>query len=242
MNTDDSIHRRVFDALPVPATIIDCRGIILDINRAFLQYAHERGRKIARADRVGKHIGDFAGPQQRRFICDFVDKLFAKGKARTRQIAPPEMNPDMSYMVIEGEMIRNAEGETVGAIVMQKLLDDPAWHDERRTAMARLRDAIWAMNHSNDMDIVMAALREGLEQLTLPFYAYGVNFVHAEQGALSVTCYTDSGQGDGQWMLIADGTGVRVLGEIWRGQQVVYRRTHPQRDRCTLCLWHTGGG
>jgi signal transduction histidine kinase len=218
-----TVYRGVFYALSVPATIIDCDGIILDINPAFIQYAQSNGRIIAREDRIGKHIADFAAEKHRPFINDFVEQVLVAGSARSRQLSTGETQLRPAYMSLEGTAIRNEAGEVVGALLTRRLVNDPTWHEERRGVMARLRDAIWTMKHSSDMDRVMAALRAGLEQLSLPFYAYGVNVIYADRGATRVTCYTDLGRGDERWHKMESGTGIAILLKFWQEQKIVYR-------------------
>ncbi|MCC6456977.1 MAG: response regulator [Caldilineaceae bacterium] len=219
----DSVYRGVFYALSIPATIVDCDGIILDINPAFIEYAQSNGHIIAREDRIGKHIADFAVEGHRQFICDFVDEVLVAGSARSRQLSMDETKLRPAYMALEGTAIHNEAGEVVGAMLTRKLVNDPTWHEERRVVMARLRDAIWAMKHSSDMDRVMAALRAGLVQLSLPFYAYGVNVIYADQGTTRVTCYTDLGRGDERWHKLESGTGIASLLKFWQGQKTIYR-------------------
>jgi hypothetical protein len=220
---DHSVYRDAFYALATPATIIDCDGIILDINPAFIKYAQSNGRKIVREDRVGQHIANFAAGKQHQFICDFVEQVLVNGSARSRQLSTGETKLRPAYMSLEGTAIRNEAGEVVGALLTRKLVNDPSWYEERREVMARLRDAIWTMKHSSDMDQVMAALRSGLVQLSLPFYAYGVNVIYADQGKTRVTCYTDLGRGDERWHKLESGAGIAILLKFWQEQKIVYR-------------------
>src|SRR5262245_14798601 len=60
LNRMHTIYSAVYNALPIPATIIDRNGIILDINPAFIDFARSMGKSIRREDRVGYHICDFA--------------------------------------------------------------------------------------------------------------------------------------------------------------------------------------
>jgi signal transduction histidine kinase/CheY-like chemotaxis protein len=96
--------------------------------------------------------------------------------------------------------------------------------------MAHLRDAIWTMTHSTDMDRVMTALHEGLTALSLPFLAYGVNLVREDEQGIRVTCYTDRGKGDGRWQTVASPEAIRIIGTFWREQKIVYRRDLDQDD------------
>jgi PAS domain-containing protein len=59
-------YAEVFEEIPLPATLVDAQGIILDVNRAFLEHARSLGRKIVKADRVGRSICDFADSEEAR--------------------------------------------------------------------------------------------------------------------------------------------------------------------------------
>ena len=50
----------VFDAIPLPATLIDGKGVVLDVNPAFLDLARAHGIEIRKEDRIGGHIASYA--------------------------------------------------------------------------------------------------------------------------------------------------------------------------------------
>lgn len=229
MRTPESIYSSVFDALPSPAAIVDREGIVLDVNQEFLRYARNVERFSTRARCIGLHVAEFGSEKQRPYICAMLERVFINGSGRIRhRLLQPTQRP--GYMVVEGTVLRDEAGEIYGALLMQVMENDPAWHEERRRVMTRLRDEIWTMKHSNDMDRLMAALREGLERLALPFLAYGVNFVIQDEDGIHVTCYTDRGQGDGQWHKLDTGVGTEILVGFWQDQQIVYRRDLDQDD------------
>ena len=219
-----SIYNAVFNSLPTPAPIIDRNGIILDINDAFLNFARSVGRHIVREDRVGAHVCDFAQGEYREFTWNFVQEIFANGHARARQLPEDDANHRLAYLEQEGTAVHNEAGEVIGAMILRRLVADPAWHEERRRVMAELRDAIWAMKHSEDMDQVMAALREGLIRLSLPFLAYGVNVIDVDTNSSTLTCYTDSGKGIRRLHLPSSSIGVDTVRSFWLGKEIVYRQ------------------
>jgi signal transduction histidine kinase/DNA-binding response OmpR family regulator len=235
MNSNHMIYRDVFHALPSPATLIDRNGIVLDINPAFIEYARSTGSYITREDRINQHICELAGGRYRQFICDFVDEVFAKGSARARQIRADEADHRPAYLEVEGIALHDDAGEITGALLLRRFVTDPSWHEERRRVMAHLRDAIWSMKHSNDMDRVMAALRTGLVQLSLRFYAYGVNVIYNEEiyneeQTTRVTCYTDRGNGDERWHMLESGPGIAILRRFRQEQTIIYRRDLDNED------------
>lgn len=66
----------VFAAMPLPATLIDAHGVIVDLNDAFLDLARRNGIPLRREDRIGRPIWEFAGQEDpqlgRRAILDFL--------------------------------------------------------------------------------------------------------------------------------------------------------------------------
>ena len=231
MNNTHMIYTAVFNALSTPATVIDRNGIILDINPAFIEYARSVGRFIVREDRVGFHICDFASDKHRDLTSQFVQEIFTNGHASSRQRPDVGANRLLTYMIQEGTVIHNEAGEVIGALILRRLVTDLNWHEERRRVMAELRDAIWAMKQSDDMEQVMAAVRAGLVQLSLPFLAYGVNVLDPDPNSTSITCYTDSGKGIRRMhMPRSNSNGVDAIRIFWQGQKIVYRRDLDTHD------------
>lgn len=218
------LYLEIFNTLPLPATIIDLDGIIVDVNRAFFDYANSIGVKIVREEGIGKHVCDFALPQYRQFTWDFIQNVFAKGNVRSRQVPAEDSNHPHAYLEMEGIALRDGTGDVNGALLLRRFVSGATWQEMRREAMARLRDAIWSMRHSDDMDRVMAALREGLEQLDVPFQAFGVNVVNVEDGRTRIICYTDFSRGRSPWYIVDSGQGLDIIEGFWRDQKIVYRR------------------
>ena len=68
--------RTSFAGLPLPATLVDRDGVILDVNDAFLEMARQQGVDLRREDR----IGDGANPHlQRRPIINELCRVVADG-------------------------------------------------------------------------------------------------------------------------------------------------------------------
>lgn len=219
----DSLYESLFRALPIPATLIDREGIILDINPAFIAYAQSIGRSIRREERVGRHICDFARPRYRQFTWDFVQQVFAEGCARSRQVPADDSNHELAYVEVNGCVIRDGEGEVCGAVLLRQHVSESSWLDMRRHVTQSVREAIWRMEHSEDMEQVMLALRAGLQRLSLPFYAYGVNVLLSAPETGYVTCYTHVGDALKTLRLDATRPGVAALQKFWQGQRIVYR-------------------
>ena len=65
----DSIQQLVagiFEALPVPATLINADGVIVDINSAFIEMARHAGVELNKGQRIGYPLHEFAGKEEER--------------------------------------------------------------------------------------------------------------------------------------------------------------------------------
>ena len=85
-----------------------------------------------------------------------------------------------------------------------------------------MREQIWGMRQSEDIQQVMNAVRDALRQLDVPFEGCGVNLVEREAEHPSVWFHTM--QTDGTWSLVGpDVEGSDIVIDIWRKGQTVYR-------------------
>lgn len=220
----DPIYSGFFHALPAPASIIDKNGILLAVNDAYLEYARAHGRNIQRSDRIGMHAASYINGERYRRICEFINRVFKSGIARTREFIPDPTREDHTLIVVEGRVLHDEQGEVIGALLFQMIFDNRTWQEERKDVMKQLRDAIWRMKSSDDMDVLMNALRDGLESLAFPFHAYGVNLFVTENGKMHLTCFTDLGDGRESWNKLTDGSGFSTIRSMWESNQINYRR------------------
>ncbi len=222
MDPSSAIHANVFQAIPIPATLIDRRGLIVDINRAFIDYARLAGRHVVREDRIGRHIGEFADPEFRTRLLAFIEETFTAGQATVHQSREGSTKRRPAYVVIDGSVVRDDRGEAIGALILRRLVTDPTWQEERRAVMTRLRDAIWSMEHSTDMRRVLDALRQGLDQLDIPYLAYGVNVISGAEMHVNAFSHLPDERDVFHW--VDSGGGIDILRTIWQSKQIAYRR------------------
>jgi len=115
-------YAELFDALPIPATLIDAQGTIVDVNRAHMDIAHQYSGDVGKEDRVGQHIGKFAREgEERERIDALLEELLCTSKT-TRRWEWPHTEPSgaPSYWDIYANPIRNAAGELVGAVILRE--------------------------------------------------------------------------------------------------------------------------
>ncbi|MEX1018495.1 MAG: response regulator [Litorilinea sp.] len=273
-------YTAVFQAYSDPATLIDPSGLILDINQAFIDYAHESGVALTRADRVGKNVFDFSDADGSERLRTLIEETVQYGHGtyyqRRRQrgneplvlievnghaiyeqaIYEPDMaarpdsnelpdskaaDPQISTVMDaetgaetsaeDGAESSHTQGKIRGILLLRRLVTEQALEETRRRVMGRLRDAIWAMTHSNDMRLVMINVRKGLRELAVPFRAFSVNMVDESYDPPHVIFYFDRGDASSQIFAEQDDPDVPILLEIWRKQAVAYRPDLQTEDR-----------
>lgn len=70
--------RPLLEAIPIPIT--DAEGIILFVNRAFLDFARSLGREVDYEDRVGHHVREFFDEEEEEFWNSVLDRVLKEGR------------------------------------------------------------------------------------------------------------------------------------------------------------------
>lgn len=98
----------------------------------------------------------------------------------------------------------------------------------RRQAIARVREQIWRMGHEQDLQSVLAAVRESLQAMDIPFHDCGINSVDVstDPPAISFNSMTS----DGTWIRSDQEGGAEIVQAFWRAGEVVYRRDLHRED------------
>lgn len=92
--------------------------------------------------------------------------------------------------------------------------------EERRRVTGNIRQAIWQMHDAEDLGQVLAAIRQGLEQLHVPAEAWGVNVVLDQTDPPQVRTYSMDDAGN--WTSLQSDSIIAVM-SFWMGGRVVYR-------------------
>ena len=129
-------YARAFEAIPIPAALIDAQGIIVDINQAFLDLAHRHGIEICKEDRIGRQITLFARTEEERTrFSAFIDELLRTGETRRLIWSYTEPSGNRSFWDIHANPLRDADGQLIGAIILREEIT------ERRQAEEALRES-----------------------------------------------------------------------------------------------------
>ncbi|MFC1525202.1 PAS domain S-box protein [Candidatus Latescibacterota bacterium] len=105
-------------------------------------------------------------------------------------------------------------------------LHEEAVERQRRHAeqgiLQRLRDRIWQMRSPDEIDSVISALRDGLEEVGLSFHGIGINVVEGYPSAPRVRYY-QAGSED-SWDVLEEGVADPLVIRTWQSGEVRYRR------------------
>ena len=99
--------------------------------------------------------------------------------------------------------------------------------EKRQQALSQVRDRVWGMNGPEDMQQVLAAVRQSFEDLQLPFKHCGINIVETE-GELTVRSHDMNREGE--WHITDETDGRDIIAAMWREGEIVYRKNLAQHD------------
>ena len=93
--------------------------------------------------------------------------------------------------------------------------------EARHRAITRVREQVWRMEGEDDIRKVLAAVREGLVEMEIPFLDCGINVVETVGDDLRVRLHVLTAQGE--WIVTMDETGTRNVVNFWQKGEVAYR-------------------
>lgn len=224
------LRTSAFEAFPFPATLIDTRGIIVDVNQAQLDFALLFGRRIKKQDRVGYPVVSFAdsAENQRRFQ-DFIDNLFAQGQDDQLHWRSENTTEEPVTVVIHGRLLRDREGQIIGALLTREDASSREREAHHKEIIHRVREQVWTMRSSADVEQLLRTVRSALFDLGLRFNDCAVNFVDTESGQ-SLVRFNNLAE-EGLWVLTeSEGEGSKNIVEIWRSKKIAYRPNLEEED------------
>ena len=189
MTPPDLDYRAVFGAIPVPATLIDADGIILDVNGAFLAIARRAGSDLKPEDRIGKPANEFVADAFHAEWEAFVGELLAGGNAAPlRQVATDGMGREF-LQEIRGHAIRGSSGSVVGAVILRDDVTEEVLQAERLEDTTRLLTAFQRIGElvvsSLDQDVVLDTIAEEIVRAGI-FRSLMVALVDQDDGTVTV--------------------------------------------------------
>ncbi len=211
-----------FDALPVSALLFDVDARITDVNRSMLE--------LGRGDQTIAQLGDFLGrpvfecihaPGNREQQEQWLKDLLREGAVEPL-VGEVEADAGQTLLILRASVLKASNGQIIGGILLSEVLVDRRNRQSLQRAILEVREQIWGMRQSEDIQHVMDAVRDALRHLDVPFLGCGVNLVEREAAHPSVWFHTM--RHDGTWSLVGpDVAGSEIIIDIWRNGQTVYR-------------------
>ena len=181
-------YAEVFDSIPVPATLIDARGIIVDLNQAFLRLVNAYGYQMRKEDRIGRHIGAFArDTEETRCFDAFIDDLLNTGKSGYLEWHYDTETGERIWWDIDAQVIEDADGQLAGAVILRRDITERKRAEEAlerehaiRQAEAAVRVQIAALDRPVDLWDVVAEISRQLDRLGVVHDSCSIQIVNAE--------------------------------------------------------------
>ncbi|MFH1570027.1 MAG: response regulator [Gemmatimonadota bacterium] len=133
-------------------------------------------------------------------------------------------NDDLERRVAE----RTEELEAANRSLQMEIADRRR-REARRLAVARVREQVWRMRGTQDLQAVLAAICEGLRELGVPFRHCTMNVVDASASPPAVRVYGHSESGMWHSPALAPPAVARMI-DLWRSAVPVYRRDLERED------------
>ena len=217
-------HTELFDAIAIPATLIDAEGIILDVNCAFMTFVRGLGIELEKEDRIGRPLAAFAHtPEEREQVEGIVKEVLTGGEGHYYEIGWIGSTERSTYVDIHAEGIRDAAGRIKGAVILREDVTERVRLRQRRQALVRVRDEIWRMQGEEDIEKLLTAIRDGLRDLEVPFQGVGINVVESNSEDRFGVRYFESVGAEGRWRRSNMELGDEQIIDMWRKGVPVYR-------------------
>ncbi|MBT5056359.1 MAG: response regulator [Gemmatimonadetes bacterium] len=111
-------------------------------------------------------------------------------------------------------------------LLQRNRLRDRREREER--ALSAVRDTIWNLSSSSELDRIMPAIRQALEDAAVPFANSGINLVEGDEDEPRMVIAMFNDDGDLVTEKLEDDDNVAL--RLWQQQEVAYRRNLDEED------------
>jgi len=115
--------------------------------------------------------------------------------------------------------LTDGDGQVVGSVHIARDITERIRCEQRQRAISRVREAVWAMQHPDDIRQLLVALNESFDMLGIAYESSGINWIDGDPPV--VRCCSLSGTGE--WIGEPGDRGREALRQIWRRGEVAYR-------------------
>ncbi|MBT3346506.1 MAG: PAS domain S-box protein [Gemmatimonadetes bacterium] len=216
-------QEQLLDAIPVPATLIDARGIIVDVNRAALDLARQIDPAVGRQHRVGCHIADFVKlPADRDRFRALIDDLLKATEPWQAHWESTRTDGESQHWRLQATVLREGNGRVVGALIMREDVTQQVRQENRQHVLASIRDQIWQMETGEEIHPTLSAVWEGLKQLGVPLMYCSINLLQEDATPDEQEAYSINPAGEWYRRPLAS-PAFDMLMQCWRDQELIHR-------------------
>ena len=212
----------LFEAIQDPAALIDAEGRFTDINTALLERAQRRGFAQIKAAWIGRLFWDTPLLRDPQGCEAFVRRALVQGNAGVKGHFIYDFGSEV-HMELSLTPLHDPQGSVLGALVLWKNVTAQVRQEQRRQIIPQVREAVWKVRSNQDMEGILVAVRNSLEELGVAFDYCGVNLVNSSTTPPGI--HSHNMTQEGRWMQVGPNVlGARTILQIWRQQEVAYRK------------------
>ena len=212
-------YRLVLEYLPV--------GIVENTPDGRMLFYNPRATEI-----MGYRLEDFdtlrsedlyVDPEDRKKLVEHLRKQgFYSFEHRMRRI-------DGRVIWVRGttRAIQDEEGRVTHYLGIMDDITEVRRQEARQLVLYRVREVVLKMADPDDIKHVMVAVRQGLQDLDIPFFNCGINIVEDGSNPLKIRTHTMTREG--AWVELSP-DGLSTLYHIWEGGEPIYRRDLEKED------------
>ncbi|MEW6753088.1 MAG: ATP-binding protein [Candidatus Latescibacterota bacterium] len=206
----------LFAAMPIPATLVDRDGNIVDVNPAFIRHAWSvGGRRLHRQDRVGMHFLDpITRAAERAQVAAFLEGLLRGGEEQRLRLEYGDGGTKTRVWELHGVVVSDEAGQPAGAVILREEITRTVSLERQQRAIGRVREAIWRMTSPDDLEEILVAVRAALQESSAALNDCGVNLVDTSVQPPTVRSHNMTH--DGRWLVSTEPWGAQVLLRLWQ--------------------------
>ncbi|MCC7263101.1 MAG: PAS domain S-box protein [Candidatus Latescibacteria bacterium] len=211
----------LFDAIQDPAALIDAEGRFTAINQALQERASRRGFFQMRETWTGRHFWDTPLLRDPRGCEAFVRQALTQSSGGVKGLFVYDFGSEV-YMELSLSPMQDLQGQVLGALVLWKNVTTQVRQQQRRQVMPQLREAVWKIRDHRDLEGVLVAVRNSLEELAVPFTHCGVNLVDTRTTPPAI--HSHNMTQEGRWVQVEPNVpGARTIRRLWEQGKMAYR-------------------
>jgi PAS domain S-box-containing protein len=191
-------------------------------------------------DITGKHFSEILHPadvdtvghafHERRTDERVTKRVEVRLNSRAGDTRNVEM--DIRHFAISSSRLYSGE-DYIGTHGVARDITERKYYEARYLALQQVREVVWNMIDSEDIQMVLEGIRRALETMGIPFHHCGVNILDMSDPPMlySYSSYESAGIAkQGEWMISDAERFTVAIAEIWRLNTLAYRRDLDAED------------